>query len=466
MISSNSLRKCNSSSTSGRSLAIADSFGSRKGNSSSTSGRSLAITDSFGSSACETAFTKTPEISWTPPPSPFEFGKSDDEKDDDDDDDNDLISNRLAVENNINTRFPSRLSSLKSNKSTTSKTCAPTREELEQAAFTLMAARQHGLTEEGGPLYKDMLQELASSDQNLDGGQCSNLSGRAGSPRKKHRSQIIDDSIDANGGKTEDSGSGKKVDSDDDNMNTKLKSGTSLDSSLLESAQDFDAESKRTISNAEQDLEQNSTIFDSNESIPNTVSIAEEDDQVLSMQSHQHLRDHLKVLNRGGAFQPRNAQGHGRPGVGTHVFAGSTRTMSSMSSIGEDDHLLIQNSVEQKNSQIPNRRQNLSRMGSFSRYRQGSCRTLGSMSTIEVIDEEDTKIHSSLEDLSAGSLSADRISVSTPTPSIQPGDEASHEGSNHEEKKENEKDPSDLHDQIRPLTLNSPARMNAPANNR
>jgi hypothetical protein len=407
----------------------------RKGDSSSTSGRSLAITESFGSSACETTATKSPEISWTPPPHHSEFGCSDDDM-------NNHNSNSINVNTNTNIRSSSRCNSIKSVNSTTSKHYPPTRDELEQAAFTLMAARQHGLTRAGGALYQDMFDKLASSDHNLDSGDCSNHGGRMDSPRKKHRSHVIDENetVDDN-------------DDDDDDVNSKRITDASLNSSLIDSFQSPDAEPKYSFPNSQnQDIEQNSTIAESNISVPNTVSIAEEDDQIVSMHSHQHSQNHIKkgILNRGGAFQPRHAHGHGRPGVGTHVyeFAGSTRTMSSMSSIGEEDHLLMQNSLEQKNSQIPHRRQNLSRMGSFSRYRQVSCRTLGSLSTIEVINEEDTRIQSSLEDSSAGSISVDRLSVSTPTTSLRLGEEVAHTGIHVDEQKEAH---NDSQDQRRPL---------------
>ncbi|VEU43227.1 unnamed protein product [Pseudo-nitzschia multistriata] len=78
------------------------------------------------------------------------------------------------------------------------------------------------------------------------------------------------------------------------------------------------------------------------------------------------------VLNRGGAFPMR---------YGRHIYTGSTRTLSSMSSIDEGDQQQLQ-------------QQSLRMVGK-------SCRTLGSLSTIDGTDEEEIQtlnddIHSNL----------------------------------------------------------------------
>ena len=408
----------------------------RKGRHRSRSSRSLAITNSFGSSICETIVAKGPEISWTPPPHHFEFGSSDDEEDN-------LNKNHFDVKSSGNVRAPSRINSYKSAKSTASNQYPPTREDLEQAALTLMAARQHGLTVSGGPLYEDIFDELASTNQHFDSvhsGDRSNHGSATDSPRKKHCSHVID-SIAEKSHKTEDIHSDECNSDDDDDIATKFRSDESLNSSLIDSVRNGDDEPKQSFSKSHdqyQDFEQNSSIVGSNVSVPKTISVAEEDDEVFSMQSLQNLCNHPKqeILNRGGTFQPRNANCHARPGLGTNILAGSARTMSSMSSIGEEDHLLIKNSLEQKHSQISHRRQNLQRMESFSRYPQGSCRTLGSLSTIEVVTEEDTREKYSIEDMSTGSSSNDRISVSSSTPSVQPGEEIAQEGAHCDERKE------------------------------
>ena len=446
--------------------AAAYSNANRKNGGSSRSARSLAITESFGSSACETTATTIPEISWTPPPHHSKFGRSDDDM-------NNHNTNSINVKTNTSTniRSPSRLNSIKYVSSTTGKHYPPTRDELEQAAFTLMAARHHGITGTGGALYQDMFDELASSDR-------SNHGGGADSPRKKHRSHVIDE----HEHETVNDDNDDDNEDNDDAMNSKRKTDESSNNSMFESfrIRPSNAEHNYSFPNSQnqdldldldQDLEENSTIAEKNVSVPKTVSIAEEDDQLVSMHSHPYSENHLKkgILNRGGAFQPQHAhgQGHGQPSVGTHVFAfaGSTRTMSSMSSIGEEDHLMIQNFlvVEQKNSQISSRRQNISRMGSFSRYPQGSCQTLGSLSTIEAINEEDSRIQSSLEGPSAGSIPNDRLSVSTPTPTtpLRLGEEVLHVGIRVDEQKEAHKDSQD---ESRPLDSPTPTKANGLAN--
>jgi hypothetical protein len=379
--------------------------------------------------------------------------------------------NSITIKTNTSTniRSPSRLNSIKSVNSTTGKHYPPTRDELEQAAFTLMAARQHGLTRTDGALYQDMFDELASSDR-------SNHGGGADSPRKKHRSHVNEEHEAAADDNDNDD------DDDDGAMNSKRKTDASSNNSIFESfrIRPSDSEPNYSFPNSQnqdqdQDLEEHSTIAESNASGPKTVAIAEEEDHVVSVHSHSCSENLLKkgTLNRGGAFQPRQSHahgqghGHGQPSVGTHVFAlaGSTRTMSSMSSIGEEDHLMIQNFlvVEQKNSQISSRRQNLSRMGSFSRYPQASCRTLGSLSTIEAINEEDSQIQSSLEASSAGSISIDRLSVSTPTPitPLRLGEEVPQAGILVDEQKEAQKDSQD---ESRPLDSPTPTKANGLVN--
>ncbi len=382
----------------------------RKG---STGGRTRAITES---SICETSVTKSPEISWTPPPHQLEFGGSDNEIED-------LNENLLHFKSNANIQPPSRLNSFKSIISATSKHCRPTREELEQAALTLMAAREHGLTSFGGPLYEDMFEDLPSSDPNHN----SRPDGGIDSSRKNLSFHAIDST-------TGRSDKMKYAGENDNDTDSKLKSETSLNTSLLESDRSPDAEHIQSFPKSrdqDHDLEQNSSIAESNVCSPKLVSTRE-------YESNQRSCNHPKegILNRGGAFQPRNANCHGRPGPGTHVFAGSIGTMSSVSSIGEDDHLFRQNSLEQKQSPIPHRRQNLPRMGSFSRYRQGSCQTLGSLSTIEVINEEDTKIQYSLEDSIHRPLPVDRLSPPSVASSVQPVAEVDETSAHHFERKE------------------------------
>jgi hypothetical protein len=328
-------------------------------------------------------------------------------------------TNQISANNTATIRSPSRLNSIKSVKSTTSKHYTPTREELEQAAFTLMAARQNGLTGSGGPLYKDMLNELTASDHSLDRDEHYSNHGAGTDPSRNKPAPRPVDSIASNSDKQKDRHDHDNLTTHDDGIaNAKSNTDESLTSSLIKSIRSQDVEPKHSFAKSQiQELEQSSTIVESNASFPKTESIAEEDDQIASMHSHQHLNHPPKqgILNRGGAYQPRQSPGSGRPGVGTHVFAGSTRTMSSMSSIGEEDHLLIKHSSEQQNSQIAHRRQNLTRMGSFSRYRHESCHTLGSLSTIEVINEEDTRIQSSLEVSSVESFSVDTPSIFTTT---------------------------------------------------
>ena len=185
-----------------------------------------------------------------------------------------------------------------------------------------------------------------------------------------------------------------------DDGDTKFKSEDSLNSSLIESVQNPDVEPIQAflkICDQVQDIEQHLSIAESNVSFTKTVSVAEEDDHMQSIHSRKR-----GTLNRGGSIiQPRSANEHGRPSIGTLVLAGSTRTMSSMSTIGEDDHLLTQNTFEKKNFQLPRDRQNLHRMGSFVRYCEGSSQTLGSLSTIDVINEEGTKGMSFPEDMTS-----------------------------------------------------------------
>ncbi len=383
-----------------------------KGRRQSTSGRSLVFADSFGSSICEKRATKSSEISWTPPPNHLEFGNSDDERED-------LDNNHKSK---FNSRVPLRKNSVKSVKSTASRHSPPTREEFEQAALTLMAARHHGLTGVDGPLYEDMFDELGSSEQIRYSRRNSRNRGmRTDSPRKFDSFHTVD-SVAEKSDRIQDFHREKYAKDYAMDAGTKLKSDASLNGSFIESVQNPDVKRKQSSSTSnnedqDEDLEQNSSIAESNICSPKMESTSHDDVQVSASHSNQHFRNQPRqgVLNRGGAFQPRNTNYQGRPGPGTQVFTGSIGTMSSMSSIGEDDRLLRQNSSEQKKANTSQRRQIFSRIPSFSRYHQGSCRTLGSLSTIEVInEEEDTKIRSSLEDSFPDVLSVDHHN-STPS---------------------------------------------------
>lgn len=402
--------KGNSSAVSNESISsgkAADSIS--KDSKRSTSGHSFANTDSIGGSTGEQATTRRPEISWTPPPHHSEFGNSTDD-----------------VSNTRRTRSSSKHDSQKSVKSTSSKHHRPSREELEQAAFTLMSARQHGLKGAVGNLYEDMFDKLASSDDNVDIVQDSS-NGKGMAPHSKNHNSNAIDSIASNGGTIQD-------DDHIDGVNIeyirkpKGKRDTNSNNPIIESVRNPEAIRKHSLPGSlDQYLEQDSIIAESNVSNPKAAFITEEDELLKSTHSHQPTQDRSEqgILNRGGAFQSRHFHGHGRPGVGTHVFAGSSRTLSSMSSIGEEDHLLVQESQDL----LPNRRQAFTRMGSFSRYRQGSCRTLGSLSTIEIIKEEESGLQSSLEDLSVESFSIDRqpVSMAVPVTIVRPKEEISHQ---------------------------------------
>ena len=402
----------------------------RKTIANSTSGRSLATTDSFGNSTRDSIIPNSPDITWTPPPHHSEFGGSDEEN-------NNRNGNRICANNDANIQAPSRLNSILSMKSTPSKQYPPTREELEQAAFTLMAAQEHGLTEGCGPIYHDIFQDLASSDRNLNGDESNKRRFGRDSPCSQS-----DNSIPMNRNGIQDNESIGDYYDDDMNSKSKSENNASLNSSLIESDQPLDTDLKHSsrlkrIQN--DDLEQNSTIIESNPSFPKSVSVADEDDQIVSLYSNQPSQNQRKkgALNRGGAFQPRLTHGHGRPGVGTQVFAGSTRTMSSMSSIGEEDHSLVQNSLDQKPSQALHGRRNLIRMGSLSRNRQGSSHTLGSLSTIEAINEEDTsRMQSAVDNLSAGSLSVDHNSDNMLATSFRSGEDTENDEVVHSNEKE------------------------------
>ena len=125
----------------------------------------------------------------------------------------------------------------------------------------------------------------------------------------------------------------------------------------------------------------------------------------MSPRQQQYTRQQGGVLNRGGTFSGTR---YGQVGVGTHVFTESSRTLSSMSSIGEEDHIghtananataaatAVQRAPPPRNvsprPSMASPRNGIynMRVGSLSRFRPESCRTLGSVSTIDVIDEEE-----------------------------------------------------------------------------
>ncbi|VEU36031.1 unnamed protein product [Pseudo-nitzschia multistriata] len=288
---------------------------------------------SLATSASKKRTSQPKEITWTPPAPLDEEGVAKTT--------NDNTTETNESENNAVRRPPTRLSSLKSICSSASnRTSPPTREDLERAALTLMAAQQHGVA--GADELYDIFDGVANSSR---------------SP-------------------------GNQIEDEDDDEGDRKEPTTPRD----------------------EDEDREIVILGSDTDVPETISAStsQENDE-----NEVFPSDRQRILNRGGAFQPRCGHGNSRPGIGTNVYTSSSRTLSSMSSIGEEDHLLVPKS-SQPLPQSPQHQ--LGRMESFSRIR--SSRTLGSLSTIEVIDEEESEfdMQSSLGDTSNGS-----VSISAPT---------------------------------------------------
>ena len=320
------------------------------------------------------------EIAWMPPPHHSEF------------------SNDSNIERG-DVRPPSRINSYNSSASK----ALPTRKELEQAAITLMAAQEHGLD--------NVFDELVTSKHYHHRHNNSNSSNRV--MGSLHQQEQEDD-------EASNYQHLNRVSSSDSSRSSSVRSGGRGVEETKEEAPITDDEN-------ENDIGDNGSTQDHYAA------------ELLKSPTYRHPRQQRGVLNRGGAFSGQYGHG-GRHltgvGVGTQVFTRSCRTLSSMSSIGEEDHVgrtptRSPSACSNNNNSNSNSNSNIGppsspgiynmRIGSLSRFCPESFRTLGSLSAIDdVIDEEE--MQSSFDENLGGSFGTKNTNYSGLVSDEKPSD--------------------------------------------